>query len=83
MPTTRKKSIALTPAAEVALANIHECTYGTWGDNEAISRALIAYWQIMETQRRGEDLRTRPAGGTGRTKLFKLESDKMPERYVR
>ncbi|MFB6977670.1 hypothetical protein [Streptomyces scopuliridis] len=83
MSNDRKISAQLTPAAEMALANIKERTYGTQGVDEAVSRALVVYWQIMEAQGQGEELRTRTVGATGRTKRFVLASDKVPKRYVR
>lgn len=83
MSNDRKISASLTPAAEMALANIKERTYGAQDVDAAVSRALVVYWQIMEAQGRGEELRTRTVGAAGRTKRFDLHSDQVPRRYVR
>jgi hypothetical protein len=80
----RRVAAELTPAAEVALANIKNLTQGAMSDSAVVNRALVIYWHIMEAEDRGEELRTRQAGGGGRTKQFALPGlTEMPKRYVR
>ncbi|WP_369167753.1 hypothetical protein AB5J49_07790 [Streptomyces sp. R28] len=83
MSADRKRIITLTPAAEVALANIREHTYGAMTEDFAVSHALVMLWEVMELEERGEELRTRREDGKGRTKSFKVDSNKVPRPYVR